>query len=136
MSLQPAVVLDASALLAYLQGEAGAKVVTTALMQGAAISSVNWAETLSKLAERGQDPDTVAAELIKQGLLNSALLICPVDELQARFIAKLRVPTQPQGLSLGDRACLALALNLNLPALTCDRIWASLNIGVPVTVIR
>ena len=110
--------------------------MTTALMQGAAISSANWAETLSKLAERGQDPDIVAAELIKQGLLNSALLICPVDELQARFIAKLRVPTQPQGLSLGDRACLALALNLHLPALTCDRIWASLNIDVPVTVIR
>ena len=73
MSLQPSVVLDASALPAYLQGEAGATVVITALMQGAAISSVNWAETLSKLAERGQDPDTVAAELIKQGLLNSAI---------------------------------------------------------------
>ncbi|MEB3338407.1 MAG: hypothetical protein VKJ46_13150 [Leptolyngbyaceae bacterium] len=60
MSLQPTAVLDASALLAYLQGEIGASVVATFLIQGAVMSSVNWAETLSKLAQRGQDPDIVA----------------------------------------------------------------------------
>lgn len=136
MSLQPTTVLDASALLAYLQGETGATIVATALTQGSVISAINWAETLTKLAERGQDPNAVTTQLINQQLLNYALQIHPIDELQARSIAKLRVPTQPWGLSLGDRACLALALSLNLPALTSDRIWANLNIGVSITLIR
>ncbi|MEB3338408.1 MAG: hypothetical protein VKJ46_13155 [Leptolyngbyaceae bacterium] len=73
---------------------------------------------------------------MNQGLLNDALQIYPVDELQARSIAKLRLSTQAQGLSLGDRACLALALILNLPDLTCDRLWANLNLGVTVNLIR
>lgn len=136
MSLQATSVLDASALLAYLQGEPGAANVATALTKGSAISSINWAETLSKLAERGQDPDVVATQLINQGLLYNALQIYPTDELLARSIAKLRVPTQQQGLSLGDRACLALALSLNLPTLTCDRVWSNLNISVSVILIR
>ena len=135
MSLQPTTVLDASAL-AYLQGETGATIVATALTQGSVISAINWAETLSKLAERGQSPDVVTTQLINQELLNYALQIHPIDEPQARSIAKLRVPTQPWGLSLGDRACLALAVSLNLPALTCDRIWANLNIGVSITLVR
>ncbi|MUG99497.1 PIN domain-containing protein [Scytonema sp. UIC 10036] len=136
MSIQATSVLDASALLAYLQGEPGAKIVATALIQNSVISSINWAETLTKLAERGQDPDVVATQLTNQGLLNNALQIYTTDESLARSIAKLRVPTQPLGLSLGDRACLALALSLNLPALTCDRVWANLNIGVHITLIR
>jgi ribonuclease VapC len=77
--VQPTAILDASALLAYLQGEPGATVVANALAQGSLMSSVNWAETLSKLAERGQDPDTVTDLLINQGLLNNALIIAPFD---------------------------------------------------------
>jgi ribonuclease VapC len=136
MSLQATSILDASALLAYLQGEPGSEIVATALTKGSAISSINWAETLSKLAERGQDPDVVATQLTNQGLLYNALQIYPTDESLARSIAKLRVPTQPWGLSLGDRACFALALSLHLPALTCDRTWVNLNLGVSVTLIR
>ena len=129
-------VLDASALLAYLQGEPGAEVVAEALVQAAAISAVNWAEVLSKLAERGQDPDTVATHLTEQGLLDKAILVYPVDEILARTIAKLYLPTRPLGLSLGDRACLALAMNLGLPALTTERAWDNLNLGVNVRRIR
>ncbi|MBW4501598.1 MAG: type II toxin-antitoxin system VapC family toxin [Scytonema hyalinum WJT4-NPBG1] len=136
MSLQATSVLDASALLTYLQGEPRAAIVATALTQGSIMSSINWAETLTKLGERGQDPDVVATQLTNQGLLNNALEIYPTDESLARSIAKLRVPTQPWELSLGDRACLALALRLNLPALTSDHIWTNLNIGVSVTLIR
>ena len=110
MSEAPAFVLDASALLAYLQGEPGASVVASALVQGAALSAVNWAEVLSKLAERSQDPDTVATYLTEQGLLDKAILIYPLDETLARAIAKLHSQTRSAGLSLGDRACLALAL--------------------------
>jgi ribonuclease VapC len=129
-------VLDASALLAYLQGELGANAVAIALVQGAVISSINWAETLSKLAERGQDPDDVTSQLFTQGLLNNVLHIHPVDEELARAIAKLRLTTQSIGLSLGDRACLALALHLQLPALTSDRIWSTLNLGIVINLIR
>lgn len=136
MSEEPASVLDASALLAYLQGEPGASVVAEALVQGAAISTVNWAEVLSKLAERGQDPDTVATHLTEQGLLDKAILIYPLDETLARAIADLYLPTRSAGLSLGDRACLALALSLGLSALTTERAWDNLNLGVDVRRIR
>ncbi|WP_254568135.1 type II toxin-antitoxin system VapC family toxin [Oscillatoria sp. HE19RPO] len=120
MTQNPIAVLDASALLAYLQGEPGADDVADALLQKATISAINWAETLSKLAERGQDPDTVTTQLREGGLLDQALIIYPADEELARDIAKLRVSTRSFGLSLGDRACLALALKLHLPALTSD----------------
>lgn len=136
MAMTATSVLDASALLAYLQGESGANVVAIALTQGAAMSSINWAETLSKLAERGQDPEDVTSQLLSQGLLNNVLHIHPVDEGLARSIAKLRLPTQSIGLSLGDRACLALALELQLPALTSDQIWRTLNLGIVITIIR
>ena len=136
MTQHPIAVLDASALLAYLQGEPGADVVADALLQKAAISAVNWAETLSKLAEHGQDPDSVTTQLREQGLLDRALIIYPVDEELGRQIAKLRTPTRSLGLSLGDRACLALALKLNLPALTSDRVWETLSLGVEIRVIR
>lgn len=136
MSEGPTSVLDASALLAYLQGEPGADLVTEALVQGAAISAVNWAEVLSKLAERGQDPDVVATNLTALGLLNKAILVYPLDETLARVIAKLHLQTRSLGLSLGDRACLALALSLDLPALTTDRAWEGLSLGCTVTWIR
>lgn len=129
-------VLDASALLAYLGDEAGADIVETALMQGAVMNAVNWAETLSKLAERGQSPDDVTHRLTTQGLLNTALQIQSLDAALASEIAKLRLPTRSFGLSLGDRACLALALQRQLPAITSDREWANLNIGVSIRLIR
>ncbi len=105
--------LDASALLAYLQAESGADIVETALLKGAAISAINWAETLSKRAEKGQNPDDVTQKLRKEGLLDNAVQVYPVDETLACKIAELRSPARSLGLSLGDRACLALALQLN-----------------------
>ncbi|MEQ8467608.1 PIN domain-containing protein [Coleofasciculus sp. E2-BRE-01] len=68
MSQNPCAVLDASALLAYLQGEPGSDRLAEILVQGAVISAINWAETLSKLAERGQDPDTIVTQLIDLGV--------------------------------------------------------------------
>ncbi|MCX5963037.1 MAG: type II toxin-antitoxin system VapC family toxin [Cyanobacteria bacterium] len=134
--MQPTSILDASALLAYLQGEPGAAVVANALTQGSLISSVNWAETLSKLAERGQDPDTVTDLLTNQGLFNNALMIAPFDADLAQATAKLRPLTRISGLSLGDRACLALGIQTQLPVLTSDQAWSSLTIGVVVQLIR
>ncbi len=134
--MQPTAILDVSALLAYLQGEPGAAVVANALTQGSLISSVNWAETLSKLAERGQDPDTVTDLLTQQGLLNNALVIAPFDADLAQATAKLRPVTRNSGLSLGDRACLALGIQTRLPVLTSDQAWSRLTVGVVVQLIR
>jgi ribonuclease VapC len=134
--VQPTSILDASALLAYLQGESGASVVANALTQGSLISAVNWAETLSKLAERGQNPDTVIDLLTNQGLLNNALMIAPFDANLAQKAAELRPLTRSSGLSLGDRACLALGIQTQLPMLTSDQAWMSLNIDAIVQLIR
>ena len=129
-------VLDASALLVYLLGEPGSPRVTALLAQGCSISAANWAETLSKLADLGQPPASVVRDLTEQGVLGTALLIVPLDAAQAQAIAALRASTKPLGLSLGDRACLALARELGQPAVTADRAWAALQVGVPIQVIR
>jgi ribonuclease VapC len=134
--VQPTSILDASALLAYLQGERGADIVANALTQGCLISSVNWAETLSKLAERGQDPDAVTNLLINQGLLNNALIIATFDANLAQATAKLRPLTRSSGLSLGDRACIALGLQTQLPILTSDQAWNSLSTAATIRLIR
>ncbi len=100
------------------------------------MSAANWGEVLSKLAEKGFDPDTEAHRLADQGILHQALTICPVDEAAAREIARLRPLTRSAGLSLGDRECRALGRILGLPVLTTDRGWKGLNVGVVVELIR
>ncbi len=135
--MSAAFVLDASALLAYLQDEPGASRVTEALTDGCAISAANWAEVLSKLVDAGQDPDDVTARMVEQGLLHTALRVEDLDETAAREVARLRPLTKGAGLSLGDRACLALGCSLDLPVLTTDRVWKDIeDLGVVVEVIR
>ena len=123
-------VLDASALLALLDGEPGQEVVAP-LLPGAVIGSVNLAEVVGKLAERGM-PE---AE-IREALDGLALEVHPVDETLAYATGVLRPGTREHGLSLGDRACLALAATLGLPAYTADRVWAQLDLDVEVRLIR
>jgi len=129
-------VLDASALLAYLNDEAGADVVEDALLRGSVISAVNLAEVLSKLAEVGQDPQDVTENLKRRGLLGGNLVVSPLREDDAVMIARLHRRTKAHGLSLGDRACLGLALRLKVPALTADRAWSRLKVAVKVEPIR
>jgi PIN domain nuclease of toxin-antitoxin system len=137
MSDKVSSVLDASALLAYLQDESGAEVVEEALARGSAMSAANWAEVLSKLAEAGQKPETVAKRLTDAGLLGTALTIVPLDSALAIEIGKLRPRTKPMGLGLGDRACLSLGRTLGLPVITTDRAWVSLKIrGLKVQLAR
>ncbi|MGH8248164.1 MAG: type II toxin-antitoxin system VapC family toxin [Gammaproteobacteria bacterium] len=129
-------VLDASALLAYVLNEPGAEQVAAAIRQRAAIGAVNWAEVLSKLSDRGVRPDHAIRSLAHQGMLGEGLIVHPVDEATAREIALLRPLTKSRGLGIGDRACLALARELDLPVLTTDRAWARLGLGVNIRVIR
>ena len=133
---QPTSVLDASALLAYLNNEVGADVVEDALLRGSAISAVNLAEVLSKLAEVGEDPRNVTENLRGRGLLGGNLSVSPLGEEDAVVIASLHRRTGAHGLSLGDRACLGLALRLGVPALTAVRAWSRLKIGVKVVLSR
>jgi ribonuclease VapC len=129
-------VLDASALLALLKGEPGAERVAEALEQGAYLSAVNLAEVLSKLADWGEDPAEAQARMAQVGLLGAAVEVLPFTGEDALEVARLRALTRAHGLSFGDRACLALARRLGLPALTAERAWAELDLGIPVEVLR
>jgi ribonuclease VapC len=129
-------VLDAPALLALLKGEPGAEQVAEALEQGAYLSAVNLAEVLSKLADWGEDPAEAQARMAQVGLLGAAVEVLPFTGEDALEVARLRALTRAYGLSFGDRACLALARRLGLPALTAERAWAELDLGIPVEVLR
>lgn len=132
----PASVLDASALLAHLNDEEGAPLVREAMKAGAAISVANWAEVLSKLAERGEDPEVAAAEMKGAELVGQVIAIEPITDDDCIAIARLRRTTKAQGLSLADRACLALAERLGVPALTADGEWSKAEVKAEVQPIR
>jgi PIN domain nuclease of toxin-antitoxin system len=129
-------VVDASALLAFLQGEQGAERLAEALARPAAISGINYAEALGKLADDGETAEELAHRLEAEGFVGGVLGVEPVLAEDAPAIASLQRSTRHLGLSLGDRACLALALRLRLPVLTADRTWAELGLDVEVEAIR
>ncbi len=106
------------------------------LDRGALMSAVNWAEVLSKLVDRGEEADATAARLLDRSALEAALRIEPFGARQAVHVARLRDLTRTSGLSLADRACLALAAEFNTVALTADRQWKVLDLGVAVELIR
>lgn len=123
-------VLDASALLAMLHGEPGGDAVQ-GLLQTSAMSSVNWSEVVQKSLDR-----QVEVEGMRQDLEALGLKIVPFSAAQAERAAFLRALTRHLGLSLGDRACLALADELKLPAATADRNWADLTLAIEIRVVR
>ncbi len=127
--------LDASALLAYLQGEKGAPSVAEAVAGGALISSVNLAEVLTKRVDAGDDPQTLVDRLRQVGLLEGAVEVVSVGLKEAVAIADLRTATRSAGLSLGDRACLALGRLTGLPVVTADANWSSLTLPLTIQTI-
>ncbi len=107
------------------------------MADGAAISVVNWVEVLSKISERGEDPELATAELKGAGLIGGVVTIESVTEQDSIEIARLRPLTREHGLSLADRACLALAIRLEVAAVTADRAWQDLSeVDVAVELIR
>lgn len=134
--LAPTAVLDASALLALLHDEQGADIAADAIAAGAAISVVNLAEVLSKLADAGMDPEQARNQLRDAEGGTGALEIEPLSEADCVEIARLRPRTREFGLSLADRACLSLAKRLAVPVVTADRRWAETDLNVDVQLIR
>ena len=122
--------IDASALLALLNAEPGADTVADALSDGV-VSAVNLSEVIARLSVAGMPENAV-----RQALRPLGLEVIPFDEEQAYQAGTLRTATRNAELSLGDRACLGLAKTLGVPALTADRVWADLAVGVKITVIR
>ena len=123
-------VLDASALLAFLRGEAGADAVEP-LIDGSAISAVNWAETMQVLQWRQVGVGDWLGDLEALGIP-----VIPFSADHANTAAGLWGATHHRGLSLGDRACLAVALSAGVGAITADSTWRDLEVGVEITVIR
>jgi len=117
------VVLDASAVLALLNREPGGERVEDYLADGV-ISAVNAAEVLSKLADAG-----LTAGEAKESLSLLGISIIAFELRDAEAVAALRGHTKSKGLSLGDRACLALGLRLGAVVVTAERSWAGLKIG-------
>ena len=125
-------VLDASAVLAFLQEEPGQEVVAEVLAAGRAIiCAVNLSDVAAKLVDGGMVP-----ALAEEALRALDLDVRPLDESLALECAWLREPTRAAGLSLGDRACLALGKRLSCPVLTTDRSWSEVTVGVMVQFAR
>ena len=124
------VVLDTSAIVAFILNEPGAAVVT-GVRDEALVSAVNVAEAVSRFAYDGN-----SEEEIRRSLSRLAFNVVAFDERQAWAVGLLRPVTRHLGLSLGDRACLALAITLGVPVLTADRVWATLDLGIEIQLIR
>lgn len=124
------VVLDASALLAFLRGEPGADVVRQRI-GGAAISAVNYSEVLKKTIEVNGLPEVVHAHIGTLGVN-----VVPFDEQQARSAASLYPATRTLGLSFADRACLSLGTSRGATVLTAEGKWGGIALPVRIKLIR
>ena len=128
-------VLDASAFLALAFDEPGAEAVSTLLEATVAVSAVNWAEVLTRLVDEGASIEAAGRRLRLLRAANEVEVVA-YDRDDAEETAGLREATRTRGLSLGDRACLALAKKLGVPAVTADRRWLEVDISVTVETIR
>ena len=117
----PSAVIDASAILAVLLREPGSDVVEAYYPQGI-VSSVNLSEVAAKLCDLGMGAEEAGDLLSALGLE-----VRTFDETQALAAGALREVTRSRGLSLGDRACLALAKAEGVPAVTTDRHWKAVS---------
>ena len=125
-----AVVFDSSVLIAILRQEPGSDVGEQSL-NDALISTVNLAEVATYLARNSVPPET-----INQALAAFPIEVVPFDREQGLIAGCLYPACKSLGLSLGDRACLALAKSKSLPVLTADKAWLELKINVDVKTIR
>jgi ribonuclease VapC len=123
-------VLDASSVLVFLHDEPGSERVWSVLSQ-AVVGTVNWSEVVQKSLRREVDITGMREEFVQAGVVFS-----PFTVEQAEIAALLWDKTRHLGLSLGDRACLALAMEQQLPILTADRAWSELDLGLQIQLVR
>lgn len=116
-------VIDASALLAYVHDEEGGDRLPRLVGDAPTMSAVNWSEVVQKSLQIG-----VALDPLRRTCEEAGIEIQPFTATRAEAAAELWPAARPLGLSLADRACLALALELGVTALTADRAWAELRI--------
>lgn len=121
---------DASSLLAVAFREQGSEVARGAL-RGSLISSVNWSEVIQKVQVRGKDTNQLAGLFAGLGVA-----IVPFGVETAERAASLYGETRAFGLSLGDRACLALGLETGREVYTADRRWTKIPLDIKITAIR
>jgi ribonuclease VapC len=126
----PRSVLDASALLAFMQKESGWESVGRAIGRSA-VSAVNWSEVVGKVVARG-----VSLEGLRANVEAAVIRILDFSADDAELCGQLLPQTRALGLSLGDRAALALARRLDVPVYTSDRAWGRLSLGVRIRVVR
>ncbi|AFZ35935.1 PilT protein domain protein [Stanieria cyanosphaera PCC 7437] len=124
------IVFDGSVLIAILRQEPGSEVGEQFLNE-ALISTVNLAEVTTYLARNSVPPET-----IKEALAAFPIEVVPFDRDQGLIAGYLYPACKSLGLSLGDRACLALAKSKSLPVLTADKAWLKLEIDISVKSIR
>ena len=125
-----ALVLDASSLLAFLHDEPGADQVWSAL-SGGLVGAVNWSEVVQRSLQRQVNITGMRQEFVEAGVL-----FVPFTAEQAEIAAQLWEKTRALGLSLADRACLALAIERKVPVLTADRAWSALSLDLDIQFIR
>jgi PIN domain nuclease of toxin-antitoxin system len=125
------VVFDASVMLAMIQREPGAEKITNELLDRSVASTVNLAEVQSKLVKKGYAPSEAW-----QDTLFAVHSVELYSSDHAKIAGDLIAVTEPYGLSLGDRSCLALAIALNAPVYTTEQNWRKLKLGIPIHVIR
>lgn len=125
------VVLDASAILAVIHKERGSEQLTHDLLAAAVVSTVNLAEVQGKLVSLGW-----TSEEAWEDALSPVQGVVPFTAEHTRVTGDLIAETRTLGLSLADRACLALGLELKAPVYTADRSWKNLKVGVRIHVIR
>jgi ribonuclease VapC len=124
------VVLDNSAIVAVVKNEPGADVVRKVIV-GAVVSSVIAAEFVTVLTLQGM-PESIIKTVFDEFMFK----VEPFDRTRAIAAGLLAAETKHRGLSLGDRACLALAIELGMPVLTSDQVWHGLDLGIEIRLIR
>jgi len=127
------VVLDASALIAWLHKEPGADIVLKYLeSHSCVISTVNFAEVIAKASRTSQENGRKIATAIG----HTDIQVISFSQQQAEHTGLLEPATRTKGLSLGDRACLSLAMELQAVVLTGDKVWKELNLPIEIVDIR
>jgi PIN domain nuclease of toxin-antitoxin system len=124
------IALDASALLAFLYRETGHETVAQ-YIGDSVLSTINLSEVLARFVRDGH-----SAEAVLHKIQSTTIKIVPFSARQAVLAANMTPVTRPFGLSMADRACLALAMEHNIAALSADTMWNTVPLAVDIILIR